>query len=141
MEDLAYLVPESSAAWLSGQGDGRFRRYEKYYQHKLADLKSNFDLEKVNEAFEQVAGATPAQPPQARISVLLGKAAVGLFAIYAVSLVLKAASHINPAASGVVVIGILIGLRKIRKNQTRRTKEVAITATANPPTTKVSKKT
>lgn len=122
MEDLAYLVPESSAAWLSGQGDGRFRLYEKYYQNKLAALKSNFDLEKVNENFGQVAIKVSTQPPQARISVLLGKAAVGLAAIYAVSLVLKAASHINPAASGVVVIGILIGLRRIRKKQTKQAK-------------------
>jgi hypothetical protein len=122
MEDLAYLVPDSFAAWLNGHGDGRFRLYEKYYQHELAALKSNFDLEKVNEDFEQVASEAGAQPPQARISVLLGKAAVGLFAIYAVSLVLKAASHIGPAASGVVAIGILIGLRKIRRKQTKQDK-------------------
>ncbi|CAE6956692.1 hypothetical protein R70199_07008 [Paraburkholderia domus] len=113
MEDLAYLVPDSFAAWLGGQGDGRFRVYEQYYQRELAVRKSNFDLEKVNEQFGQ-AGT---RPPQVPISRLLGKAAVGLFAIYAVSLVLKAASHINPAASGVVVIGILIGLRKIRKKK------------------------
>jgi hypothetical protein len=118
MEDLAYLVPESSSAWLGGHGDGRFRAYEHFYQSELASRKSNFDLEKVNEKFEQ-AGGHHRDQQQPRISRMLGKAAIGLFAIYAVSIALKATSHASPVASGAIVVGILVALRRLRKNHAK----------------------
>lgn len=123
MEDLAYLVRESSAAWLGGHGDGRFKAYENFYRHELDTRKRHFDLEKVNEDFERVATDASNMPPAARTGAVVGKAAIGIFVIYLVSLVLKQTSQISPAASGAVVIAILFGLRKMRRKQQKELKQ------------------
>lgn len=47
MEDFAYLAKESNAAWLAGRGDGRFERYEKFYQCERAGNASGLDRKSV----------------------------------------------------------------------------------------------
>jgi hypothetical protein len=78
MDDFAYLVRESNAAWLEGRGDGRVEAYEAYYASARKALADGFDLESANEEYPQWLTHRPARILQALSAPAVGKSLVTL---------------------------------------------------------------
>ncbi|CAM2158529.1 conserved protein of unknown function (plasmid) [Pararobbsia alpina] len=51
MDDFAYIFRDSVAAYLRGDGDHRFRVYDRYYRSRRLELKERFELETANEEY------------------------------------------------------------------------------------------
>lgn len=119
MDDLAYLVAESNAAWLDGRGDGRFERYERFYQSQRETQAETFELEQVNEAYPEWVGAQP--PPVLGLLARpwFGKVLVALTCMYVGAQVVPAVSTAIPYKStallGVAFVGLRIFHRKRRR--------------------------
>ncbi len=81
MEDFDYLAPDSAAAWLEGRGDGRFERYERFYQLERSNA-DNFDLELTNEGYAAWAGRRPPRLTAMVSPPWFGRVVVGFFSFY-----------------------------------------------------------
>ncbi|MCA8205240.1 hypothetical protein LGM71_29810 [Burkholderia sp. AU33545] len=111
MDDYAYLVAESNAAWLSGRGDGRFERYEQFYRTQCGAGADGFDLERTNEEYGEWVHR---QPP--RLLALLAKPAIGkvfvaIFCVYMAAQFVPMVAGQAPRASGVLLGATFVGLR------------------------------
>ena len=51
MDDFAYIFRDSVAAYLRGDGDHRFRVYDRYYRSRRLELNERFELETANEEY------------------------------------------------------------------------------------------
>ncbi|MBN3785698.1 hypothetical protein [Burkholderia sp. Ac-20353] len=111
MEDFAYLCAESNAAWLSGRGDGRFERYERFYQDERARLADGFDLEQINEAYEASATNRRPQPLALLSAPWVGKVATALFCLYMAGRLVPEMTAQAPGATGVALVTAFVGLR------------------------------
>ncbi|MGU7771766.1 hypothetical protein ACV229_16545 [Burkholderia sp. MR1-5-21] len=119
MEDFAYLCTESNAAWLSGRGDGRFERYERFYQEERARLADGFDLEQVNEAYVGWA-ARRASPFLALLCApWMGKVAIALFCLYVAGRLVPVMSAQAPGATGVALVTAFVGLRIVHRRRSK----------------------
>ncbi|MCO1368729.1 hypothetical protein [Burkholderia multivorans] len=121
MDDLAYLVADSSAAWLDGRGDGRFERYERFYRSEREKLADAFELEQVNEAYATWIGSQPSRVLGALSKPWFGKVLVALTCMYVGAQVVPAVSTAIPYKSTVLLGVAFVGLR-IFHRQRRRAK-------------------
>ncbi|HEM7888280.1 MULTISPECIES: hypothetical protein [Burkholderia] len=119
MDDLAYLVAESNAAWLEGRGDGRFERYERFYQAQRETRAESFELEQINEAYPDWVGSQPPPVLGMLARPWFGKVLVALTCMYvgtaAVPVVSTAIPYKSTALLGVAFIGLRIFHWKRRK--------------------------
>lgn len=111
MEDFDYLAGESNAAWLDGRGDGRFERYERFYQSERAANVAGFDLEKANEGYVEWASNQPSNLLSLLSAPWVGRSAIALFAVYMGSRLVPQLAKAVPAVTGVGLIVVFIGLR------------------------------
>ncbi|WP_353557710.1 hypothetical protein [Paraburkholderia terrae] len=111
MEDFAYLAKESNAAWLAGRGDGRFERYERFYQSERAGNASDFDLEKSNEGYGQFSSSQPSPLLSFLSAPWVGRVAIALFALYMGTRVVPQLAKVGPAATGIALVAAFISLR------------------------------
>lgn len=51
MDDFAYIFRDSTSAYLRGDGDHRFRVYDRFYRSRRLELNERFELEKANEEY------------------------------------------------------------------------------------------
>jgi len=111
MEDFAYLFRDSAAAYLRGQGDARFRRYEKYYRRQRAALTDHFDLEAANDGYFDTRSN-----PLTRVSELFAsraetRAIAGFTFAGLGGLLLRSAGSSQPIGVGVVLLIAFVGMR------------------------------
>jgi hypothetical protein len=113
MQDFAYLFSDSAAAWLRGQGDGRFQRYDRYYRNDRASAvrADAFDLEKSNELFSVRSRTAQGRVFAAWNSKPFGALATFLTLLWGGSLMLQRIGPSQPLASGVIICVAYAGLR------------------------------
>jgi hypothetical protein len=119
MEDFAYLAKESNAAWLAGRGDGRFERYEKFYQCERAGNASGFDLEKSNESYVEYSSGQPSSLLSFLNAPWVGRVAIALFALYMGTRVVPPLARVGPAFTGMVLVVAFVGLRVFHRRRKR----------------------
>ncbi|MEX3935761.1 hypothetical protein AB4Y32_28835 [Paraburkholderia phymatum] len=120
MEDFAYLARESNAAWLAGRGDGRFERYEKFYQSERAVDVTGFDLEKANEGYVEYATSQPSRLLSFLNAPWVGRVVVALFALYTGTRVVPQLAKVGPAVTGIGLIVAFVGLRVFHRRARKR---------------------
>ncbi|AOJ10098.1 hypothetical protein [Burkholderia mayonis] len=111
MDDLAYLVAESNAAWLDGRGDGRFERYERFYQSEREKHGEAFELERINDAYPDWVGGQPPPVLGMLAKPWFGKVLVALTCMYVGAQVVPAVSSAIPYKSTVLLGVAFVGLR------------------------------
>jgi len=117
MDDLAYLVAESNAAWLDGRGDGRFERYERFYQSEREKLAETFELEQVNEAYPEWVGSQPPRMLGMLARPCFGKVLAALTCLYVGAQVVPAVSSAMPYKSTVLLGAVFVGLRVFHRKR------------------------
>ncbi|AJW93779.1 hypothetical protein QHI69_37010 [Burkholderia gladioli pv. gladioli] len=111
MDDLAYLVAESNAAWLAGRGDGRFQRYERFYRSEREKQAAAFELEQVNEAYPDWVGSQPPRVIGMLARPWFGKVLVALTCMYVGAEVVPTVSSAMPYKSTALLCAVFVGLR------------------------------
>ena|ERR1700754_4671388 len=118
MEDLAYLVPESTKAWLDGGGDGRFESYERYYRRALNREKENLDVEAVNEKYESFARARARASAVKTGNFLIGMTLVS-FGLFVSGKLVVSASDVAPKSTGAIMLAGIVTLKLLQRRQRR----------------------
>ncbi|TDN59087.1 hypothetical protein [Paraburkholderia sp. BL10I2N1] len=111
MEDFDYLAPDSNAAWLDGRGDGRFERYEKFYQAEREQQAERFDLERSNEEYAKWRREQPSRLLSTLSAPWFGRVAVAFFSVYMGVGTVPALAGAAPYATGAMLIVTFVGLR------------------------------
>jgi hypothetical protein len=120
MEDFAYLTRESNAAWLDGRGDGRFERYERFYQSELAGSPLGFDLEKSNEGYVEYTDSLPAPMLSFLNAPWVGRLAISLFALYMGTRIVPQLAKVGPSVTGIALVAAFVGLRIFHRRRRKR---------------------
>ncbi|APA90634.1 hypothetical protein BJG93_33115 (plasmid) [Paraburkholderia sprentiae WSM5005] len=120
MEDFDYLVPESNAAWLDGRGDGRFERYERFYQSERAIDTAGFDLETTNEGYREWASRQPSRLLSSLSAPWFGRVAVVFFCLYMGCHLVPGLAKAMPEATGGMLLVVFIGLRMFHRRRSRK---------------------
>ncbi|WGS55103.1 hypothetical protein LFL96_34700 (plasmid) [Paraburkholderia sp. D15] len=120
MDDFDYVVRDSNAAWLDGRGDGRFERYESFYQDSRAKQADEFDLEKTNEAFAKVAGRSPSRLFALASSPNFARLAIALLAVFITSRTVPLVAVKLPYATACMLAGALVALRIFHRRKRNR---------------------
>ncbi|MBN3776566.1 hypothetical protein G3O06_03175 [Burkholderia sp. Ac-20345] len=111
MDDFAYLVADSNAAWLNGRGDGRFERYERFYQARRETQMESFELEQINDAYPDWVGSQPPAWLGLLVKPWVGKVLVALTCMYVGAQVVPAVSTAIPYKSTVLLGVAFVALR------------------------------
>ncbi|ABO59955.1 hypothetical protein LA345_35935 (plasmid) [Burkholderia vietnamiensis] len=119
MDDLAYLVSESNAAWLDGRGDGRFERYERFYHSERERQAEAFELERVNDAYPDWVGSQPARVIGMLAKHWFGKVLVALTCMYVGAQVVPTMSLAMPYKSTALLGAIFVALRVFHRKRPR----------------------
>ncbi|WP_094777559.1 hypothetical protein [Paraburkholderia ribeironis] len=120
MDDFDYMAPESSAAWLEGHGDGRFERYERFYQSERAIDAAGFDLEKTNEGYGKWASEQRSRLVTLLAEPWVGRIAIALFAIFMGARLVPELARLLPEATGFGLVVAFIGLRIFHRRRRQR---------------------
>ncbi|MFM0608762.1 hypothetical protein PQR05_29950 [Paraburkholderia sediminicola] len=120
MEDFDYVVRESNAAWLDGRGDGRFERYESFYQGMRAQQEDEFDLEKANEQYAETAGKSPSRLFSMANSPLFGQLAIALLAVFIASRAVPVLAQKVPYVTGGLLVAAFVALRVFHRRRRKR---------------------
>jgi hypothetical protein len=122
MEDFAYLFSDSTASWLEGRGDTRFRRYESFHRQAKATAGSalTFDLERFNEQYALTCSRARGRLVAILDSASFKRLVLCLVLLWGGSNLLPIVGHSQPIATGIVLVGLLIGSRvKGRRGRAR----------------------
>ncbi|AIV73919.1 hypothetical protein X994_6366 (plasmid) [Burkholderia pseudomallei] len=119
MDDLAYLVSDSNAAWLDGRGDGRFERYERFYQSEREKRAETFELEQVNEAYPEWIGSQPPRMLGMLAKPWFGKVSAALTCMYVGAQIVPAVSSAMPYKSTMLLGAVFVGLRIFHRKRRR----------------------
>jgi hypothetical protein len=117
MEDFAYLAKESNAAWLDGRGDGRFERYERFYQSERAGNAPSFDLEKANEGYVEFTSSQSSPLLSFLSAPWVGRVAIALFALYMGTRIVPQLAKVGPAVTGIGLVVAFVGLRVFNRRR------------------------
>ncbi|MCX5544663.1 hypothetical protein M3A49_35250 [Paraburkholderia sp. CNPSo 3076] len=120
MDDLAWMVRDSTSAWLRGYDDGRFAGYESFYRNARHAAPEGFDLEKLNEEYAQWVTERPG-----KVIVLLNRPIVAqaLIAFTAVWIAAQALPHLAgaaPKSTAGLLVAAFIGLRVFHRKRRKR---------------------
>ncbi|MCP3718509.1 hypothetical protein [Paraburkholderia sp. CNPSo 3281] len=120
MNDLAWMVRDSTSAWLRGYGDLRFDQYESFYRKALTVHGAPSDLEQINEEYTRWIEGRPS-----RMLSLLNRPVVAhaLIAFTAVWIGGQAVPHlagIAPKSTGALLVAAFIGLRVFHRKRRKR---------------------
>ena len=120
MEDLAWMVRDSTSAWLRGYGDLRFDQYESFYRTARKADDSPGNLEQINEEYARWIEERPS-----RIISLLNRPAFAhaLIAFTAVWLAAQALPHlagVAPKSTGGLLVAAFIALRVFHRKRRKR---------------------
>lgn len=119
MDDFDYMAQESSAAWLEGRGDGRFERYERFYQSERAIDAAAFDLEKTNEGYGKWASEQRSRFVSLLAQPWVGRVAIALFTIFMAGRLVPELARLLPEATGFGLVVAFIGLRIFHRRRKR----------------------
>jgi hypothetical protein len=122
MEDFAYLFSDSTASWLEGRGDTRFHRYESFHRQARAnaDNARAFDLERVNEQYALTCSRARGRLVAILDSASFKRLVLCLVLLWGGSNLLPTVGHSQPIATGIVLVGLLVGSRvKGRRGRAR----------------------
>lgn len=122
VEDFDYLVPDSSAAWLNGCGDGRFERYERFYQQERSREPEAFDLERTNEGYREWGKVQSGRLLSFVSAPWFGQALVAIFSVYMGAQLVPMLAGRLPVATGGLLVITFIGLRMFHWRRRRRKK-------------------
>ena len=113
MEDFAYLFSDSTASWLKGRGDARFRRYESFHRNArvVTDDGKSFDLEVFNEQYALACSRARGRLIAILDSPPFKRLALCLVLLWGGSSLLPTVGHSQPIATGIVLVSLLIGSR------------------------------
>ncbi|MBU6486215.1 MAG: hypothetical protein KGQ57_00130 [Burkholderiales bacterium] len=117
MEDFAYLVQDSNAAWLEGRGDGRVEAYEGFYASERSDHSDDFDLEATNEQYAKWIADRPSRKLAMLNAPLFGRAAVALFSIYIAAKAFPVFASKLPYATGGLLVVAFVSLRVFHRQR------------------------
>ncbi|MFL9886755.1 hypothetical protein PQR66_27190 [Paraburkholderia agricolaris] len=120
MEDFDYLVRDSNAAWLDGRGDGRFERYESFYQETRAQQAGDFDLEKANEEYAETAGTSPSRLFSMANSPPFGQLAIAMLAVFIASRAVPVLAQKVPYVTAGLLAGAFVALRAFHRRRRKR---------------------
>jgi hypothetical protein len=120
MQDFDYLARESNAAWLAGGGDGRFDRYEKFYQSERVQHADEFDLEKANEEYSDWSAGQPSQFLSMLSAPWFGRVSIALFCLYMSCRLVPGLAKAMPEATGAALVATFIGLRIFHRRRRKR---------------------
>lgn len=120
MEDFDYLAPDSNAAWLDGRGDGRFERYEQFYQAERAQQADSFDLERSNEGYAKWVREQPSRLLSKVSAPWFGRVAVAFFSVYMGARMVPALAGAAPVATGAMLVVAFVGLRVVHWRRRKR---------------------
>jgi hypothetical protein len=120
VEDFDYLAPDSNAAWLDGNGDGRFERYERFYREERSRQAAGFDLEKTNEEYGEWASGQPGRLLSVMSAPWFGQVLVAFFSVYMGSRLVPALANRLPVATGGLLVITFIGLRVFHWRRRKR---------------------
>ncbi|MDT8842542.1 hypothetical protein ParKJ_34470 [Paraburkholderia fungorum] len=113
MQDFAYLFSDSAAAWLRGRGDARFHQYERFYRAGRASAQGadGFDLERSNEQYASFCRRSGNRLVQILDSKRFRSLMLFLVILWGGSLLLPTVGKSQPAAFGVVLCAVFVGMR------------------------------
>lgn len=120
MEDLAWMVRDSTTAWLRGYGDGRFAGYESFYREALHVDAAGFDLEKINEEYAAWVSDRPSRLVGALNRPIVARALIALLALRIGAQTVPVAAGLAPNATAALLVGAFIGLRIFHRQRRKR---------------------
>lgn len=120
MEDFDYLVDESNAAWLDGRGDGRFQRYESFYQDARAQQAAAFNLETVNEKYAEAGGRPPSRLLSLVSSPLFAQLLIAMLAVFIASRAVPMLAQKVPFVTGGLLVAAFIALRVFHRRRRKQ---------------------
>jgi hypothetical protein len=117
MEDLAWMVRDSAAAWLRGRDDGRFAGYETFYRRALDAHATAFDLEKLNEDYALWTSERPSRLVSLLNRPIVARALIAFLAVWIGAHTVPAAAGLAPKSTGVLLVAVFIGLRVFHRKR------------------------
>ena len=120
MEDFDYLATDSNAAWLDGRGDGRFERYERFYQEERAQQAEKFDLEQTNEGYGEWVSRQPGRILSVMRGRWFGQVLIAFFSVYMGSRLVPTLAGRLPVATGAMLALAFVGLRVFHWRRRKR---------------------
>lgn len=120
MEDFAYLCRDSNAAWLAGRSDGRYARYEAFYQSQREALNDNVSLEEINDGYGAWIGRQPSRLLSVISGPTVGKLLIALLAIYIAGKSVPALAVVVPGTTAGLLVAAFISLRVMHRRNRRR---------------------
>lgn len=120
MEDLAWMVRDSTSAWLRGYDDGRFAGYEVFYRRAFDADATGFDLEKLNEDYAVWTNERPSRFLRALNRPVVARGLIALLAVWIGAQTVPAAAGLAPNATAVILVVAFIGLRIFHRKRKRR---------------------
>ncbi|QGZ66977.1 hypothetical protein [Paraburkholderia acidisoli] len=120
MDDLAWMVRESAAAWLRGHGDARFPGYEAFYRDAWRAGTDNFDLEKLNEDYAKWVSERPSRLAIGLNRPIVGQALIGVLAAWIGAHTVPIAAGMAPKATAGLLVATFVALRIFHRKRRRR---------------------
>lgn len=119
MEDLAWMVRDSAAAWLRGRDDGRFAGYETFYRRALDADAAGFDLEKLNEDYAIWTSERPSRLVSLLNRPIVARALIAFLAVWIGAQTVPAAAGVAPKSTAAMLVVVFIGLRVFHRERKR----------------------
>lgn len=120
MEDLAWMVRDSTSAWLRGYDDGRFAGYEMFYRRAFDADAAGFDLEKLNEEYATWTCERPSRLVSFLNRPIVARALIAFLAVWIGAHIVPSAAGLAPKSTGIVLAVVFIGLRVFHRKRRRR---------------------
>jgi hypothetical protein len=119
MDDFDYLAADSATAWIEGRGDGRFERYEQFYQLERSS-RDDFDLEHINDSYAAGSGQHSPRFTHIVSAPWFGRVIVAFFSFYMAAKAVPMLASRLPFATGGILIVAFIGLRVFHRRRRSR---------------------
>lgn len=120
MDDLAWMVRESAAAWLRGHGDARFPGYEAFYRDAWRAGTDSFDLEKLNEDYANCVSERPSRLAIGLNRPVVGQALIAVLAAWIGAHTVSIAAGMAPKATAGLLVATFVALRVFHRKRRRR---------------------
>jgi hypothetical protein len=119
MQDLAWMVRESTSAWLRGYGDRRFDQYENFYRKALTTPEERADLEIINEEYARWSPGRPGKFICLLNHPIVARATISLVAMWVAAQAVPHAAALAPKPTAGLLVAAFIGLRISHRKRRR----------------------